>query len=134
MGKIRWNCDDQKSADLNSKQVTYNKLARQLCNVTPEDRNLTKSLFDKLGSLYFNQINAQVKLYEAWKMERVKYYPIKFEKRMSDASVRTTRATFNGDVLKPCTAELGASTFISDAARAWNRSSVTLKNISSLNV
>ena len=65
IGKIRWNSDEQTSAELNSIQVTYNNLARLLCNVTLKDRNSTKSLFDKLVWLSFNQINAQVKLNEA---------------------------------------------------------------------
>ncbi len=85
MGKIRWNSDDQKLADLNSIQVTYKKLARLLCNVTLKDRNSTNSLFDKLGLFSYNQANAQVKLTEAWKMERGKDYSIKFEKK-SEAS------------------------------------------------
>jgi hypothetical protein len=43
-----------------------------IINVTLKDKNSTKSLFDKLGWLSFNQINAQIKLTEAWKMERVR--------------------------------------------------------------
>ena len=80
MGKIRWAEEEKMSYDLKAIQTTFNKLARLMCNVTLRDRIPTQTLFDTLGWLSFNQLNAQVKLNEAWKMENIQdYIGIPFE-------------------------------------------------------
>ena len=132
MGKIRWSEEDPKNSDLNAIQITYNKLARLVCNVTLKDRKTSKSLFEQLGWFSFNQINAQVKMTEAWKMETVPKYPNAFKKKSATKSIRETRAIRNGEVIEPCTSAIGTATFISDAARAWNRSSASLRLINSI--
>ena len=132
MGKIRWAEDEKMSFDLKAIQTTFNKLARLLCNVTLRDRIPTQTLFGTLGWLSFNQLNAQVKLNEAWKMENIQDYPNKFERKEIPIEGRATRATTNMDVIEPCNSKIGTATFISDAARAWNRTSGSLKNIVSI--
>ena len=92
----------------------------------------TITLFEQLGWFSLNQINAQVKLTEAWKMEMIPNYPNSFKRKMANENNRETRAISNGEVIEPCSSTIGTSTFISDAARAWNRTSSSLKNISSI--
>jgi hypothetical protein len=132
LGKIRWNTDDTTTADLRAVQITFNKLARMINNVTLKDRTANVSLFDNLGWLSFNQMNAQVKLLEAWKMLNVPNYPNKLSPKEQNSQSRTTRAITNGEVVEPGKTKIGTSTFISDAARAWNRTSGSLKNFTTL--
>jgi hypothetical protein len=132
LGKIRWNEDDPKSADLGSIQVTFNKLARLISNTKIKDRKESKILFQELGWLSFNQMNAQVKLLEAWKMVTIHNYPNKFEFKTVEPNGRSTRSISNEAVFEPGSSNLGTATFISDAARAWNKTSTTLKNLSSV--
>ena len=132
LGKIRWNEDDPKSADLGSIQVTFNKLARLISNTKIKDRKESKILFQELGWLSFNQMNAQVKLLEAWKMVTIHNYPNKFEFKTVEPNGQSTRSISNEAVFEPGSSNLGTATLISDAARAWNKTSTTLKNLSSV--
>ena len=132
LGKIRWSEEDPKTADLRSIQVTFNKMARLISNSTIRDRQDMKLLFQELGWLSFNQMNAQVKILEAWKMVTIPNYPNKFELKTVEPNGRTTRSISNEVVIEPGGSNLGTATFISDAARAWNKYSLTLKDISSV--
>ena len=132
MGKVRWNEEDPKSADLNAIQITYNKLVRFINNKTIKDRLESRLLFSKTGWLSFNQINAQVKLLEAWKMVHVDDYPLKFEQKVSILNSRTTRSVWNGEVIESGSSKIGTSTFMSEAARAWNKKLPLLKDITSV--
>ena len=129
LGKIRWSDEDSKSADLNAIQTTYNKLARLINNKTLKDRVESRLLFSRIGWLSFNQINAQVKLLEAWKMVNIKDYPLKFEQKQIDSNSRATRSISNGEVIEYGSSKIGTSTFISEAARAWNKMLPFLKDI-----
>ena len=101
LGKVCWNNDDVKTGDLNALQVTYYKLARLINNTRISDKIESKVIFGKLGWLSFNQMNAQIKLLEAWKMVNVVDYPIKFEQKSAELNGRLTRAASNGEVHKP---------------------------------
>ena len=125
LSKIRWSEEDPKPADLRSIQVTFNKMARLISSSTIRDRQDMKLLFQELGWLSFNQMNAQVKILEAWKMVTIPNYPNKFELKTVEPNGRTTRSISNEVVIEPGGSNLGTATFISDAARAWNKYSLT---------
>jgi hypothetical protein len=134
LGKIRWSEEDPKSSDLGSIQVTFNKMARLISNSTIRDRKELKLLFQELGLLSFNQMNAQVKILKAWKMVTIPDYPNKFELKTVETNGRTTRPISIEVVIKLGSSNLGTATFISNVARAWNKYSLTLKDISSVYV
>ena len=45
---------------------------------------------------------------------------------------KLAKSITNGEVAEPGTTKIGISTFISDAARAWNRTSGSLKNFTTV--
>ena len=65
-------------------------------------------------------------------MVNVPDYPLKFEQKYVDPNGRSTRSTWNSEVIEPGTSKIGTSTFMSEAARAWNKNSKTLKDIPSV--
>ena len=58
-----------------------------------KDKSSTKSILDSLNMLSFNQMNAQIKLTEAWKISNIPNYPTKWELKTTQEDERTTRAT-----------------------------------------
>ena len=107
-------------------------LARLISNISIKDRIESKTMFENLGWLSFNQMNAQIKLLEAWKMMNIPNYPNKLERMTTEPNGRSTRAVTNGKVLESGKSKLGLATFISDSVRAWNKSHNALKDITSI--
>ena len=56
-----------------------NKLTRFLNGSFVKDKISTKSILNNLNMLSVNQMNAQIKLSEAWKVTNVPDYPTKWE-------------------------------------------------------
>ena len=65
-------------------------------------------------------------------MRNVEKYPNKFEHKSTDTNARVTRAVLIEEVIEPGKSKIGMATFISDAARAWNRSLNSLKDITTV--
>ena len=73
--------------------------------------------------LSVNQINAQIKITEAWKSNKDTNHPFKFKKLENECS---TRATTNGNLMEIGKSDLVKASFISDASKAWNRTPNTV--------
>ena len=88
------------------------------------DKTSTEELLSNLSMLSVNQLNAQIKITEAWKASKDEDHPIKFKKVANDCY---TRASVNGDLVESGKSDLMKATFISDASKAWNRTPDNIK-------
>ena len=76
--------------------------------------------------LSVNQLNAQIKITEAWKASKDDNHPIKFKKVSNEWA---TRSISNGDLVETGKTDLVKALFISDASKAWNRKPITVKKL-----
>ena len=129
LGKVRWLENDVHTQDLKNIQLTQNKLARLLNGKKLIDKVNTKVLLDNLNMLSVNQINAQIKITEAWKNSQDIDYPLKFKKVTNDCH---TRAATNGDMIEFGKSDLVKSSFLSDASKAWNKTPMEIKECNTL--
>ena len=132
MGKIRWNADDPKPALLKNLQKTQNKMLRSITGTKLLDKISTKTMLCDLKMLSVNQINAQAKLTEAWKINHVENYHTKWEKRQPTENGRTTRSITNEKIIEIGNSNLSYSTCKSDSIRAWNKAPDSIKNASTI--
>ena len=83
--------------------------------------------------LSINQINAQIKLTEAWKaLNNDKVNPINSLNIKQNEGDRMSRSATNGNLMEQGTSNMAKQTFINDSARVWNRAPQTIKNCTSL--
>ena len=68
--------------------------------------------------LSVNQMNAQMKLTEAWKINHEPEYPIKWEMKSTQDDERLTRATAADIVPETARTNLSQSTFNNDAKKS----------------
>ena len=80
LGKIRWSVQDPQQGDLQDIQVMQNKMLRLLNGTKMADKISTKTLLSNLNMLSVNQMNAQIKITDAWKASQDQDYPLKIEK------------------------------------------------------
>ena len=71
MGRVRQSSLDPVCVDFQEIQLVQNKLIRNLNGTTVKDKISTKSMLDKFGFLSVNQMNAQIKLTEGWKISNI---------------------------------------------------------------
>ena len=79
LGKVRLSEEDETQSWLKNVQLMQNKLTRFLNGSFVKDKISTKSILNNLNMLSVNQMNAQIKLSEAWKVTNVPDYPTKWE-------------------------------------------------------
>ena len=125
LGKIRWTSQDTETKDLKVIQTIQNKMIRLLNGAKLLDKINTKVLLNNEAMLSVNQLNAQIKILEAWKASKDENYPVKFKKVNNDCS---TRSITNGDLVESGKTDLVKATFISDASKAWNKTPNSIKN------
>ena len=78
--------------------------------------------------LSVNQINAQAKLTEAWKITHLENHPLKWEKRTAIEGGRTTSLITTEKIIETGNSNLSLSTCKSDSIRAWNKAPEAIKN------
>ena len=71
--------------------------------------------------LSVNQMNAQIKITEAWKASQDEEYPLKIVKVKNAENCAKTRAIANGDVMVSGKTKLVQATYLSDSSKAWNK-------------
>ena len=77
--KVRTTEHDPTNENMDKLQITQNKLARVLENVTLKDRTSTATLLNNQQMLSVNQVAAQIKLTEIWKAINVPRDPNRIE-------------------------------------------------------
>ena len=126
-GKVRQFDQDPKQGLLHEIQLIQNKLFRTLNNSTLKDKIRTKNIAQDLNMLSTNQINAQAKLTEIWKILNVENYPQMGIQKQNREGPMLSRAASRGDLLVKGKTELRQSTFINDASKIWNNAPLTIK-------
>ena len=87
----------------------------------------------KFNMLSVNQIMAQVKLNEMWKVTHIANYPIKIEQLSFQEDSMNTRARSSGFLLKESKNTcFSQKTFVNDAIHIWNLGPNVLKECTSL--
>ena len=93
------------------------------------DKMSTKVLLKNVDMLYVNQINAQIKITEAWKWSKDPENPLKFTTVANDCA---TRSVTKGDLVEFGKSDLVKSSFLSDASKAWNNTPSSIKDCSTI--
>ena len=68
--------DDKKSGSMKELQLTQNRLLRLLNGSKIKDKVSVHSMLKKFNLLSVNQLSAQIKLVEVWKIINVKGHPL----------------------------------------------------------
>ena len=126
MGKIRWLDSDSKNNELMSLQKVQNRMTRLLNNAKISDKINTKTLLANINGLSVNQLNAQIKLTEMWKVINLEHYPIKLESRTPENKMGS-RSKTSGNLKECYGSEKLRSTFINDGIKAWNLTPESVK-------
>ena len=79
-----------------------------------------------------NQLNAQIKLTEAWKITHVPGYPISWKLKSTNEDERQTRATSANIVPETARTSLSQATFNNDAKNLWNQAPLSIKNCNNI--
>ena len=80
-------------------QRTQNALLRVLTGKKLTDQVRVKDMLEDCNMLLVNQMAAQVKIAEIWKLINIPDYPIKMERRSKEDRKMTTRSAKRGDVV-----------------------------------
>ena len=128
LGKVRLSEEDETQSWLKNVQLMQNKLTRFLNGSFVKDKISTKSILNNLNMLSVNQMNAQIKLSEAWKVTNVPDYPTKWELKTTADDERLTRATGANHIPETAKSNLTQASFNNDAKRLWNKAPLSIKN------
>ena len=117
-------------------QVAQNKMLRMLDRITLKDHISSQSLLQKYKLLSVNQLAAEIKLVEAWKIINRDNYPLKLEPNNPDRAytqreLRPSSIKIWNDDAKSMAAKVS---FRRDAAKLWNNAPEVIKSAQSLNI
>ena len=113
-------------------QKTQNKALRFLNKTRIKDKISTKSILEKMNMLSVNQLNAQIKLTETWKLMNNKKSSLKNLVIKSFDSERVMRSVSKGELIEEGSSILSKNTFQNDSARLWNKSTNNIKESESI--
>ena len=130
--KVRTSSECPSSKVMEDLQKTQNKLVRTLENVRIKDKNKTSDMLTKHKMLSVNQLQAQVKLTELWKVVNTDNNPLKFTHQSPAENGRETRAVSNKKLVQTKGSTLTNDSFIYDATRLWNMAPESIKMSKSL--
>ena len=82
--------------------------------------------------LSVNQMNAQIKISEAWKVSQDEGHPLKLQKVVYAPNSVTTRAISKGELIETGKTDLLQSTILSETSKAWNRTPSEIKSCNSI--
>ena len=133
--QVRIKPEDPTNSLMENVQVAQNKMLRMLDRVSLKEHVTTISLLKKYNLPSVNQLAAQIKLTEGWKIQHIDHYPLTLElnnpNRMTgERVIRNSSIKVWKDDAKTKAAKLS---FSRDSARLWNNASDTIKNAPSLN-
>ena len=133
MGSVRRNVEDPLNADLMAIQKIQNKLVRFLNKSKISDRINTSTLLTNLNMLSINQMNAQAKLVEMWKVTNTKNHPNSFQRQEPIEGSSVTRGCSKRRLIETGSNTLTLKTFKSDAARLWNSAPDSITKCETIN-
>ena len=105
-----------------------------LSNKRIADKISIRTLLEENNMYSVNQIMAQKKLCEMWKVNNVNNYPIRVETVNRKEEHMVTRAITNNMLKETAKSNVTMGTFINDAIKAWNKCPNDIKNAQSYNI
>ena len=90
-------------------------------------------LLDKVDMLSVNQMHAQIKLTEMWKIVHTNDHPIKVEIYKHAAGTAVTRSANTTTLVECGKSDISQKTFINNAVLVWNLAPITITKCISLN-
>ena len=121
--------NNPKNSNKMSLQVAQNKMLRMVNGSSLKDHVTGTSLLEKYNLPSVNQLSAEIKILETWKIMNTKDYPIELwpnePKRQNN--VRETRPTTVREWKEDSKTRSGNCCFVIDAARIWNQITPEIK-------
>ena len=134
--KVKINDVDMVSQNMKSTQIAMNKMVRMLDGVSLKDHVTTSSLLKKHNLPSVNQLAAEIKLVEAWKIVHMPDYPLQLlpnnpNKVNTQRSIRPTSIKqWKDNANLKCAQE----SFTIDAGRLWNQAPQNITMADSLQI
>ena len=102
---------------------------------TKKDHLTTKSLLDKFNLPSVNQLAADIKLIEAWKIMHVQDYPITLDENNPYGATggREVRTTTTRQWKDPAKYKNSSESINIDTVKLWNKADNEIKNAETLN-
>ena len=134
--KVRTTSTDPINNNMHSAQVAQNKMLRMLNGSSKTDHVSTKHLLEKFNLPSVNQLAAEIKIIEAWKIMNVQGYPITLDlnnpsRNTGDRMVRETTTRHWKDYAK---LKNSRESFNIDTAKLWNQVNSDIKSAENINI
>ena len=129
--KVKVQEEDKTSQNMKSVQIAMNKMVRMLDGVSLKEHITSESLLKKYMLPSVNQLSAEIKMVEAWKIMNIPDYPLTFEQN-SPNKVQTERPTSIKQWKDSANLKIAQESFTIDAARLWNLAPTDIKQAESL--
>ena len=134
--KVRTTSTDPINYNMHSAQVAQNKMLRMLNGSSKTDHVSTKHLLEKFNLPSVNQLAAEIKIIEAWKIMNVQGYPITLDlnnpsRNTGDRMVRETTTRHWKDYAK---LKNSRESFNIDTAKLWNQVNSDIKSAENINI
>ena len=132
--KVRTTSADLVNNNMQATQVAQNKMLRMLNGSTKKDHITAKILLEKFNLPSVNQLAAEIKLIEAWKIMKVPEYPITLDTNnpQRDTGDRVVRDATTRQWKEHAKYKNSRESFNIDAAKLWNNADQNIKNAETL--
>ena len=134
--QVRTRTEDPINQNVKAMQIAQNKMLQMLEGVSLKDHITTKSLLDKHNLPSVNQISAEIKITEAWKIMNIIDYPITLEENNPNRNTgdREARNTTQREWKEHSKHKASSESFTVDTARLWNKVDTEIKTAQSLGI
>ena len=134
--KVRTTSSDPINNNMQAAQMAQNKMLRMLNGSSKKEHITTKSLLEKFNLPSVNQLAAEIKITEAWKIMNVPDYPItlNLNNPSRDVGDRTVRESTIRHWKEHAKYKNSRESFNIDTAKLWNQVHSDIKNADNINI
>ena len=134
--KVRTSPEDPINKNMQSAQVAQNKMMRMLNGSSKTDHISIKSLLEKFNLPSVNQLSAEIKITEAWKIMHVTDYPITLDRNnpSRETGDRMVRDSTTRQWKEDAKYKNSRESFCIDTAKLWNKVHLDIKNAENINI
>ena len=127
MGNVRIKEADSQQQDLLTIQRVQNKLLRLLNNSKLIDCINTNTLLSNVKMLSVKRLNAQIKLTESWKSQKIENYNLNIKLPLINTEDRSLRSGTQGKLKETGISKVTQNTFIKDCKKMWNNAPAAIR-------
>ena len=134
--KVRINEEEMSNQNMKSTQIAMNKMVRMVEGVSLKGHITTVSLLNQWNLPSVNQLAAEIKLVETWKIMKIPDYPLKLNQNNPNKVLtqRTIRPTSVKQWKDNAKLKCAQESFSIDAARLWNKAPQSIHMAESLQI